>query len=56
MIGRTVGTLVHGGVAMTVDSSLKDADHKMEQAVAHLREELSSASGRVAQHAPCSTG
>jgi ribosome recycling factor len=27
---------------MTVDSSLKDADHKMEQALAHLREDLSS--------------
>jgi ribosome recycling factor len=27
---------------MTVDSSLKEADHKMEQAVAHLREDLSS--------------
>ena len=27
---------------MTVDSALKDADHKMEQAVFHLREDLSS--------------
>ncbi len=27
---------------MTIDSSLKDADHKMEQALAHLREDLSS--------------
>jgi ribosome recycling factor len=27
---------------MTVDSSLKDADHKMEQALLHLREDLSS--------------
>ena len=27
---------------MTVDSGLKDADHKMEQAVFHLREDLSS--------------
>ena len=27
---------------MTVDSSLKEADHKMEQAVLHLREDLSS--------------
>ena len=26
---------------MTVDSALKDADHKMEQAVFHLREDLS---------------
>jgi ribosome recycling factor len=27
---------------MTIDSSLKEADHKMEQALAHLREDLSS--------------
>ncbi|MDQ4107726.1 MAG: ribosome recycling factor [Actinomycetota bacterium] len=27
---------------MTVDSSLKEADHKMEQAMVHLREDLSS--------------
>jgi len=27
---------------MTVDSSLKDADHKMEQALVHMREDLSS--------------
>jgi ribosome recycling factor len=27
---------------VTIDSSLKDADHKMEQALAHLREDLSS--------------
>ena len=27
---------------MTIDSSLKDADHKMEQAVTHLRDELSA--------------
>jgi ribosome recycling factor len=27
---------------MTVDSTLKDADHKMEQTVFHLREDLSS--------------
>ena len=27
---------------MTVDGSLKDADHKMEQALVHLREDLSS--------------
>ena len=27
---------------MTVDASLKDADHKMEQALVHLREDLSS--------------
>jgi ribosome recycling factor len=27
---------------MTIESSLKDADHKMEQALAHLREDLSS--------------
>ena len=27
---------------MTVESSLKDAEHKMEQALTHLREELSS--------------
>jgi ribosome recycling factor len=27
---------------VTIDSSLKDADHKMEQAVAHLKDELSA--------------
>ena len=27
---------------MTIDASLKEADHKMEQALAHLREDLSS--------------
>jgi ribosome recycling factor len=27
---------------MTVDSSLKDADHKMEQALVHMREDLAS--------------
>jgi ribosome recycling factor len=27
---------------MTVDGSLKDAHHKMEQALVHLREDLSS--------------
>jgi ribosome recycling factor len=27
---------------MTIDSSLKDATHKMEQAIAHLREDLAS--------------
>ena len=27
---------------MTIDSSLKEAEHKMEQALAHLREDLSS--------------
>jgi ribosome recycling factor len=27
---------------MTVESSLKDADHKMQQALSHLREDLSS--------------
>jgi len=27
---------------MTIDSSLKDADHKMEQAVTHLKDELSA--------------
>ena len=27
---------------MTIDASLKDADHKMEQALVHLREDLSS--------------
>lgn len=27
---------------MTIDSSLREADHKMEQALAHLREDLSS--------------
>lgn len=27
---------------MTIDSSLKEADHKMEQALAHLREDLAS--------------
>ena len=26
---------------MTIDSSLKDAEHKMEQAVTHLKDELS---------------
>ena len=25
---------------MTIDSALKDADHKMEQAVSHLKEDL----------------
>jgi ribosome recycling factor len=27
---------------MTIDSSMKDADHKMEQAVTHLKDELSA--------------
>ena len=27
---------------MTIDSSLKDASHKMEQAVTHLKDELSA--------------
>ena len=27
---------------MTIDSSLKDAGHKMEQAVTHLKDELSA--------------
>jgi len=26
---------------MTIDTALKDADHKMEQAVSHLKEDLS---------------
>ena len=45
---------------MTIDSSLKEADHKMEQALAHLREDLSSvrtgrASGSCSAGSPSST-
>ena len=38
--GEPIGTLVHGADAMTVETALKDADDKMDKAIAVLKDEF----------------